>query len=169
MSESTLIIGEDIILYHKITYSSKYYFCQGFQRTLVKQRQVYNYLQAFCHHLYKLVDITFAIFRLSGKQPVYNDLLKISHNGKCMLSITALYTLEAISSYTGLLVDTKALTILFILSSLVGLRTVVLLISFFYELKMITIYLWNFVCKGRPNVSKIFVKFICNLKLVSQD
>ena len=48
---------------------------------------------------------TFAIFKLSGKQLVCNDLLKISHNGRYMLSITALITLGDISSYPGLLVD----------------------------------------------------------------
>ena len=40
---------------------------------------------------------TFAIFRLSGKQQVCNDLLKMSHNGRCILSITALITLGDIS------------------------------------------------------------------------
>ena len=74
---------------------------------------------------------TFAIFRLSGKQPVGNDLLKIAHNGRCMLSITALITFRDISSYPGLLVDAKSLTILFNSSSLVGFRNIVLLKSFF--------------------------------------
>ena len=73
---------------------------------------------------------TFANFRLSGKQPVSNDLLKISHNGRCMLSITALITLGDISSYPGLLADAKSLTILFNSSSLVELRNIVLRISF---------------------------------------
>ena len=73
---------------------------------------------------------TFAILRLSGKQPVCNDSLKISHNGRCMLSITALITLGDISSYPELLVDAKSLMILFNSSSLVGLRNIVLLIQF---------------------------------------
>ena len=73
---------------------------------------------------------TFAIFRLSGKQPACNDLLKISHNGRRIMSITALITLGDISSYPGLLVDTKLLMIFFISSSLVGLRNIELLISF---------------------------------------
>ena len=119
------------------------------------------------------MDTTFPIFRLSGKQPVCNAILKISHYGRRILSVTALITLGDISSYPGLLFDTKSLTILFISSSLIGFINIALLISFFINSRWLPSICGIFLARVDPMLVKyswnLFAIWNLSFKIKSSD